>query len=120
MYTPWEIICHLFRIIWLNSLHWILVIVGILSIHVRMPGNRSLKDKRRIVKSLLKRVQNRHSVAIAEIGYQEYRDSALLGFCCITTQTSHAHSMLDNVLAFVASIYPEIEVSPESREILRL
>ena len=97
-----------------------IVIVGIVSVHLRLPGNRSLKGKRRVVKGMLERVRNRFNVAIAEVGDNDLHQSALLGLSCVANDTSHAHSILDNVLASMASMYPEAEVSPESREILPL
>ena len=96
------------------------MIVGILSVHLRLPGNRSLKEKRRVVKGMLQRVRNRFNVAIAEVGDNDLHQSAVLGIACVTSDPAHAHSILDNVLASMASMYPEAEVSPEFREILPL
>lgn len=96
------------------------MIVGIVSVRLRLPGNRSLKGKRRVVKGMLDRVRNRFNVAIAEVGDNDRHRSALIGLSCVANDTSHAHSILDNVLASMACMYPEAEVSPESREILPL
>lgn len=120
MYTPCPPICHLLLGFSNRPAYTGAVIVGIVSVHLLMPGNRSLKDKRRVVKSLLERVRNRFNVAIAEVGHHDLHGSALLGLSCVTTDSSHAHSVLDNVLAVMSSMYPEVEFSPEVREILPL
>ncbi len=43
------------------------MLVGTLFIEVHIPGACSLKDKRRVVQSMVRRVQHRFNVSIAEI-----------------------------------------------------
>lgn len=88
--------------------------------HLRLRGNRSLKEKRRIVRSLLSRVRNRFDVAIAEVDDNDLHQSAVLGVACVTNDISHAHSVLDSVLSAISSMFPEAECSAENREILHL
>jgi uncharacterized protein YlxP (DUF503 family) len=44
------------------------VTVGIYTIEIHLPGSRSLKDKRQIVRRLKDRMRARHNVSVAEIG----------------------------------------------------
>lgn len=89
-----------------------------LSIRVNMRGNRSLKEKRRVVRGMLDRTRARFNAAVAEVGDLDMHATALLGVACVSNSASHADSVLDNVIAFMASAYPEAEVSPESRELI--
>jgi uncharacterized protein YlxP (DUF503 family) len=47
------------------------MIVGTLSIKVVMRNSRSLKDKRRIIKSLKDRIRNKFNVSVSETGSQD-------------------------------------------------
>ncbi|MCA9632349.1 MAG: DUF503 domain-containing protein, partial [Myxococcales bacterium] len=42
--------------------------VGVARIVLRLPGSRSLKDKRRVVRSYKERLASRFPVSVAEIG----------------------------------------------------
>ena len=54
------------------------MIIGVLQFELLMRGNESLKDKRRIVKSLKDRLHRSHMVSVAEIGALDERNVALL------------------------------------------
>ncbi|WP_414482215.1 DUF503 domain-containing protein, partial [Limnochorda sp.] len=47
------------------------MVVGIAEIRLLLPGPRSLKEKRRILRSLLDRLRARYPVAVAEVGDQD-------------------------------------------------
>jgi uncharacterized protein len=96
------------------------MILGTLSVRLRLRGNRSLKEKRRIVKSLVTRIHNRFNVTIAEVGDNDLHQSAVLGVACVANDSAHVHSVLDRVLGTMASMFPEAECSPETREIIHL
>ncbi|MCD6574314.1 DUF503 domain-containing protein, partial [Candidatus Aerophobetes bacterium] len=44
------------------------MVVGTLELQIRLLYSNSLKDKRRIVKSLIARIRNNFNVSIAEVG----------------------------------------------------
>lgn len=54
------------------------IFIGLLRLSLRMPGNRSLKDRRRVVLSLRDRVQARHHLAFAEVGHLDDAQAAVL------------------------------------------
>lgn len=96
------------------------MVIGILSIRINLRGNRSLKGKRQVLRSLLTRTQSRFNVSAAEVADQDLHQTALVGVACVSNSHSHADSILDKVLAFMASAHPEAEISPEFREISHL
>ncbi|MBF0426017.1 MAG: DUF503 domain-containing protein [Magnetococcales bacterium] len=57
--------------------------VGILEIELHLPGVRSLKEKRGIIKSLTARIRQRFQVAIAEVAHQDAWQSAGLGAAAV-------------------------------------
>lgn len=68
-----------------------------------LPGARGLKDKRRLVKSLVERSQHRFRVSAAEIDHHETWRRAAVGFACVSTSTRHAHEILSGIARFVES-----------------
>lgn len=56
--------------------------VGTLECRCRVVGSKSLKDKRRVIKSGLARIQSRLNLSVAEVGSQDDRqltDLAVVG-----------------------------------------
>ena len=47
------------------------MIVGILQMELRFSESHSLKEKRRILKSIKDRLRHRFNIAVSEIGLQE-------------------------------------------------
>jgi uncharacterized protein YlxP (DUF503 family) len=62
------------------------MIIGTCIIELHIPGNGSLKGKRRVVKSIIARVHNEFNVFIAEADNQDLWQSATLGVACVSTR----------------------------------
>lgn len=75
--------------------------VGTLIIQIPLPGIGSLKDKRRIVKSLTERLQSRFNVSIAEIAAQDSHRIAVIGLAVVANEGSFVRRQLDTVLDFL-------------------
>ncbi len=71
------------------------VIVGILQLELDIPGAASLKDKRRVVKSLKDRLHREHLVSIGEIAKQDALTSAVLGVACVGSEQRRIAQTLD-------------------------
>lgn len=93
------------------------MIIGVLQFELIMRGNQSLKDKRRIVKSLKDRLHRHFMVSVAEIGAQEHHRLALLGLVVATNSVSRANSVLDRILDLLRSV-PDAELGEVARELL--
>jgi hypothetical protein len=75
--------------------------VGTLIIQIPLPGIGSLKDKRRIVKSLTERLQSRFNISIAEIAAQDSHRIAVIGLAVVANEGSFVRRQLDTVLDFL-------------------
>jgi len=73
------------------------MVVGVLHVECGLPGTQSIKDKRRIVKSILDRLHHRFNVAAAEVTHLESWRRAGLAVACVSTDTRHADSVLARV-----------------------
>jgi uncharacterized protein YlxP (DUF503 family) len=66
-----------------------------------MEGLDSIKGKRKVVKSVLGRVKARFNAAASEVGDQDLRDSASLGFAVCGADAKILNAVLRHILDFV-------------------
>ena len=71
------------------------MVVGICQLRLIIQDTLSLKEKRRILKSILDRMRNRFPVSIAEVGDQDLWQSALVGFCMVSNEQQLVNAALD-------------------------
>ncbi|TET63579.1 DUF503 domain-containing protein [Candidatus Aerophobetes bacterium] len=77
------------------------MIIGILSLDVRVGSSNSLKDKRRVIKSLTTRIRNSFNVSISEVNCQDLWQRSELGVAFLTTDVRFAQSVLNRIVDFV-------------------
>jgi uncharacterized protein len=94
--------------------------IGILRVVLHLPNSGSLKAKRQVVASLLKRVRNEFSVAAAEVGEGDRRQIAELAVACVSNDARHADEVLARVLTFIEARAADAVVANVSTEVLRL
>lgn len=68
-----------------------------------IPGARSLKDRRRVVKSLKDRVRARLPVTIAEVGELERHQVATLGVAVISNEAARCSAVLAEAVRMARS-----------------
>ena len=81
------------------------MVVGILKIELLLHDNRSLKGKRKIVKSMVDKVKHKFNVAIAETGSNDKWQKIELGVSSVGNDRRHIDASLNNVLDFLESLY---------------
>jgi uncharacterized protein YlxP (DUF503 family) len=92
--------------------------VGICRIKLHISDSRSLKDKRRIVKSVVARLRNQYNISIAEVDDQDLWQLVTLGIACVSNQSQHIDETLSKVMSFIINNYPEMEIVDHQIEIL--
>ena len=70
---------------------------------LQVPGARSLKEKRSVIKSLKDRMHNEFNVSVAETGRHDVWQTAELTACLVATDRRQAESVLAAVDRFVES-----------------
>ena len=78
-----------------------MVVVGVLLVTLRMEGNSSLKEKRRVVKSLLSRVKARFNASASEVDGQDRHETAVVGFSVMGSDARVLNRVLNHILNFV-------------------
>jgi len=79
------------------------MIVGVMAWELVLAGCQSLKDKRRIVKSLKDRLHNRFQVAVAETGHLDLWQRAELTTCAVSSARVQTEKVLQRLDDFVAA-----------------
>lgn len=78
------------------------MVVGVIGWEIQVFDARSLKEKRRVVKSLKERLQSRFNLSVAETGYQDMWQRAEITAAVVATDRRFAESVLDKADALVA------------------
>ena len=74
------------------------MVVGTGKIKFKLYGVGSLKEKRRIIKSIISRIRNRFNVSIAETDYNDSLLWAQIGFSMTGNDSRLINSKVDKVL----------------------
>lgn len=77
------------------------MVVGIGIIDLRIAGCGSLKEKRSVLKSILRRTQNEFNVSIAEVGDNDLLQRARIGFAVAGNDKPYINAKVDHILRFV-------------------
>jgi len=78
------------------------MVVGVMTWEIHLAGCQSLKDKRRVVKSLKDRLHQRFNVSAAEVDHQDAWQSAALACSVVSTERRHAEEVLGSCDRLVA------------------
>jgi uncharacterized protein YlxP (DUF503 family) len=80
------------------------MVVGICTIELRLHGNRSLKGKRQVLRSIKDRIRNRFNVSIAEVDYQDKWQRSLIALAAVSNEQGHVFRILEGVISAVESM----------------
>ena len=77
--------------------------VGLLQLELAIPASRSLKDKRRVLKSIKDRIRSKFNVSIAEIDDLDVWDRSVVAVCCVSNDVRLCNQILSKVVNLVES-----------------
>ncbi len=80
------------------------MVLGCATITFRLSDCHSLKEKRKIIKSIIARVQNQFNAAVAEVALNDVHQRAVLGVAVVGNAQNTINSALDNILEFIEKI----------------
>jgi uncharacterized protein YlxP (DUF503 family) len=73
------------------------MLIAILQFELLIRGAQSLKDKRRVVKSVKDRLHREHLVAIAEVAHQDNLHVAGMAAALVGSDGKHLQSVMDTI-----------------------
>jgi len=77
------------------------MVVGVLTLHLRIPGAHSLKEKRRGLRSVKDRLRVGFNVSVAEVDGMDTWQRAVLGVCAVGNDRAYVEGQLDRVVGMV-------------------
>jgi uncharacterized protein YlxP (DUF503 family) len=80
-----------------------------LRVELHLPGCRTLKDKRSVVRPVVDGIRVRHRVSVAEVGHQDEYQSATVGVALVSGSVRTCEELADEIERFVWS-RPDLEV----------
>jgi hypothetical protein len=81
------------------------MVIGVCRLHLRIPENHSLKEKRHVIRKLIDRVRHRFNVAISEVDDNDLWQRAQIGFCTVGNDRRFVNSSLDKIIDFIEKMY---------------
>lgn len=95
------------------------MMVAIARYVLHLPGARTLKDRRQVVRSFRDRVRARLSASIAEVGDLDRTQVATLGVAVVGRDAAHAHELLSAVTR-MAEVLPDAVLADVATEVVPL
>lgn len=74
------------------------MVVGVLQLALTIPDAMSLKDKRRVIKSLKDRLGGRHNISIAEVGELDEHRRCELAIAMVSNDRRFTESCLSKIV----------------------
>ncbi len=91
--------------------------LGVMKVSLHIPMAQSLKDKRRVVRSLKDRLFARFNVSVAEVGDQDLHQRATIGICFVSLDSKRADAKIQKLENFLEN-HPGAVVLDIERDIM--
>jgi hypothetical protein len=78
--------------------------IGVLQLELSIGDAMSLKDKRRVIKSLKDRIAHGHNVSIAEVGALDAHRRSILAIAMVSNDRAYVEGALSKLVDFVRTV----------------
>lgn len=80
------------------------MVIGVCQISLHLPGNRSLKGKRQVVRRICDRIRNRFHISIAEVGDLDHHQQSRLGLAYVGNESRYVQSAVEEVVRVIEAM----------------
>ncbi|MBM3150719.1 MAG: DUF503 domain-containing protein [Chloroflexi bacterium] len=94
------------------------MMIGLLTLRLRLPACASLKEKRRRLKPLLHRLHREFNVSSAEMDLQDRWQEAVIGCAMLGNDAAHLQSALETVRKWAEANWTDGDVLDTKIELL--
>lgn len=91
--------------------------IGVLQLELGIHDAMSLKDKRRVIRSIKDRIANGYNVSIAEVGALDEHRRSILGVAMVSNDAHYVEGALSKLVDFVRSV-PNVDLMDYSIQLL--
>lgn len=92
--------------------------VGLLILHIHVPGCSSLKEKRSRLKPLLVRLHKEFNISVAEIDHLDSWGAAVVACALVSNDARHTQRYLQRVIRWLEKNWPDVELVDEQIELI--
>ncbi len=92
--------------------------IGILTIHLHLPGCASLKEKRSRIKPVLSRLHREFNVSSAELDLQDVWQDSVIGCATLSSDSIQNQRMLQQIPRFIEQNFPDLVIIDHHIELL--
>jgi len=92
--------------------------VGLLTLHLSIPGCASLKEKRSRLKPLLTRLHREFNISVGEVDHQDAWQSAIIQCALVSSDAAHNQRALQQVVHWVETNWLDVEVEDDQIELI--
>ena len=92
--------------------------IGILTLHLHIPGCKSLKEKRSRLKPLLSRLHKEFNISVAEMDANDVWQSAVIACAVVSNDKAQAQRTLQTVSEWVERNWQDVTIVDEEFEII--
>lgn len=85
-------------------------LIGLLTLHIHLPGCASLKEKRGRLSPLINRLGKQFSLSVAEIEYQDVWQSARIGCAIVNSDAAVIQRILQHVVEWTEENFPDLQI----------
>lgn len=75
--------------------------VFIMKVHLRANWVHSLKEKRMVVKSIVKKLQNTFNISVSEVENQDIHQTITIGIAGVTLESAQCDSTMEKIINFI-------------------
>jgi uncharacterized protein len=80
------------------------MVIGFGTVTLRMADCHSLKEKRKIIKSIISRSQNSFNASIAEVSLNDVHQQGQIGFAMVGNDRRFINSTMDKLFEFIENL----------------
>jgi uncharacterized protein YlxP (DUF503 family) len=85
-------------------------IVATVEFHVYIPGIRSLKEKRSVIRSIIQKIQNKFNVSISEIDKLDDWNEAILMCAHVSNNKKFSQSYMQKINSYILNVCKGIDL----------
>ncbi len=94
------------------------MVVGCCSIKLVLHGNRSLKGKRSVLRTIKDRMKNKFNISVSEVGDQDVWQVLHLGIAAVSSDFRYMEGLMAQVVHFIDNLHLA-EMSHQESKIIR-
>jgi uncharacterized protein YlxP (DUF503 family) len=92
--------------------------LGLLTLHIHLPGCSSLKEKRGRLKPLLSRLHKEFKVSAAEVDHHDVWQDAVIACALVSNDSKHTQRVLQKIASWVDTSWRDVDVVSEEIELM--